>query len=378
MRITNLILDQFRSYNKLEVTFDSQSNVHLFLGPNAAGKTNILEAISLLSLTKSCQGADEVDLMQWGTEYYRVRANVLGDDETDGTLEVVSQIAPRKKKACFRNDVQVSVGGMVGALPIVLFLPQDLSLFTGSPLHRRRFIDQLLCQVSPEYLVKFSQYQKILKQRNGLLRKIADGSAKSGYLSVWDEQLAECGAFVTVKRLELIEMLQCTLAEELLSLGEKWKEVEIVYDRKGEKRDQADIQKELVERLEHYRERDIILQSTSLGPHREDWHIDIDGRNLPTFASRGQQRTTVIALLFLQVSYLELRRGERPVVLLDDVFSELDDSHQSALLHCFSDHQVIITTTHIPSELHGAQVWEVERGKVSSRESSRMECAVRS
>ncbi len=378
MRLTHLTLEQFRSYSRLEITFDSQNNVHLLLGPNAAGKTNILEAISLLSLTKSCQGADEVDLMQWGTEYYRVRANVFGDDGTEGTLEVASQLTPRKKKACFRNDVQVPVGGMVGSLPIVLFLPQDLSLFTGSPLHRRRFIDQLLCQVSPEYLVGLSRYQKILKQRNGLLKKIADGSAKSGDLSVWDEQLAERGAFVTVKRLELIEMLQCTLAEELTALGEQWKEVEIVYDRKGEKRDQADIQKELVGLLEHYRERDIILQSTSLGPHREDWHIDIDGRNLPTFASRGQQRTTVIALLFLQVSYLELSRGERPIVLLDDVFSELDDLHQSALLHCFADHQVIITTTHIPPELHGAQVWEVEEGQVSSRERVRLERTVRS
>jgi len=366
MRLISLSVEQFRSYPELKLDFASEKDVHLLVGPNAAGKTNILESISLLSLTKSCQGADEADLIHWGKEFYRVRAEIKHDDGTEGTLEVASQLAPRKKKACFRNDVQVSVGEMVGALPVVLFLPQDLDLFSGPPAARRQFIDQLLCQVSPEYLMTLMQYQKIIKQRNKLLKSIAERRAKSDDLTLWDQQVAEYGSSITVKRLELVEMLQCTLIEELKELGEDWPDAKIVYERKGEKTALAEVKKEITDLLEHYRERDIILQSTTVGPHREDWRIDVDGRSLPTFASRGQQRTAVLALLFLEVSYLELQSNEKPMILLDDVFSELDDAHQSALLKCLKGHQVIITTTHIPEELHDANVLNVEKGKVAA------------
>ena len=364
MRLKSLTIEQFRSYPELKIDFASDNDIHLLVGPNAAGKTNILESIGLLSLTKSCQGADEVDLIHWGKEYYRVRAEIKHDDGTEGTLEVASQLTPRKQKACFKNDVKKSVGEMVGALPVVLFLPQDLDLFSGPPAQRRQFLDQLLCQVSPEYLMTLMQYQKILKQRNKLLKAIAEGKSKSSDLALWDKQISEHGGQITIKRLELIEMLQCTLTEELKELGEDWPDAKIVYERKGEKTTLNDVRQEICDLLEHYRERDIILQSTTIGPHREDWRIDVEGRSLPTFASRGQQRTAVLALLFLEVSYLELQSNEKPIILLDDVFSELDDAHQSALLKCLKGHQVIITTTHIPEELHDANLLKVEKGKV--------------
>lgn len=362
MRISSLQLEQFRSYPALSIDL-STADVHVFVGANGAGKTNILEAISVLSLTKSCHGSDEADVMQWETEYYRVRAKTETSDSEEKQLEVVSQTAPRKKKACFINDVQVAAGEMVGALPTVFFLPQDLDLFTGAPQQRRTFLDQLLCQVSPEYLVTLATYQKTVKQRNGLLKSIREGYAKEADLEIWDQTLAQHGAKITLKRLELIEVLQCTLREELHALGEAWETVELVYDRKGWGRDLAGIENDITSLLAENRKRDIILQSTSAGPHREDWHMEADGRSLPTFASRGQQRTAVLALLFLQVSFLELRRNEKPVILLDDVFSELDDAHQVALLKSLEGHQVVITTTHIPSEVHGAQIWEVKAGE---------------
>jgi len=342
----------------------------VLVGRNGAGKTNVLEAIAMLSFTKSFLSTEDQDLMQWNTAHYRVRARAQEDTGVDRTFEVVSQIAPRKQKACFVNDIRTPIASMVGQLPSVLFLPQDLQLFTGSPAARRTFLDQLLCQVSPEYLVAITQYQKILKQRNTLLRRIADGSAKAGDLSVWNLGLAEKGAFITRSRLELIEMLQCTLPEEIASLGETWGAVELAYDRKTTERDIDALTRELMDLMVHYEQRDLILQSTTVGPHRDDWHIAVDGRNLTTFASRGQQRTAVLALLFLQVSYVELRRGEKPVILLDDVFSELDDAHQGALLKSLQGHQVIITTTHIPKELHGANISLVENGVVERIASS--------
>jgi len=344
---------------------DAESDVHLLVGPNAAGKTNILEAVAVLALTKSCLGAEEEDLARWGSEYYRVRGVARADDASGRTLEVAFQTAPRRRKVCLQGDVHVSVGRMVGGLPVVLFLPQDLDLFSGPPQRRRQFFDQLLSQVSPEYLSMLTAYARILRQRNVLLRDIARGHAAADALAVWDQQLAEAGAGVTLRRLELVEVLQCSLADELSALGESWSDARIVYERKGQERTPEAMVTELRELLSLHRERDIALQATTVGPHREDWHLDAVGRDIATFASRGQQRAAVLALVFLQVSYMELKRGERPVILCDDVFSELDDEHQSALLSCFDGHQVFVTATHVPSRLHSAHVWCVGAGTAS-------------
>jgi len=363
MKIQSLSLEQFRSYGSQTIDVP-QDRVTIFLGDNGAGKTNIIEAISVLSLTKSIQGIEEQDLVQWGTQYYRVRGSIVSGKGEEKQLEVVSQLEPRKQKACFINDVRTSIGDMVGVLPTVVFLPQDLHLFTGAPAERRTFIDQLLCQVSPSYLQLLMEYKKVLKQRNSLLKAIAEHRSSQTGMEIWDRQVAEKGAKITLQRLEMMEVLQCTLEQELHTLGEKWSDVQLVYERKGKERELSAMESELMDLLDHYRSRDIILQSTTVGPHREDWRIDVEGRSLPTFASRGQQRTAVLALLFLKVSYLELRRQEKPVVLLDDVFSELDDSHQSALLSSFDDLQIIITTTHIPESLHGATVFPVRSGMI--------------
>lgn len=363
MRLSSLSLQQFRSYPAHQMEFGTE-NVHVLVGPNGVGKTNILEAISLLSLTKSCQKADEMDIIAWGNDYYRISAQIQSDEGTQQSLELVSQIAPRKQKACFTNDVKVPISAMVGVLPTVIFLPQDLELFTGAPARRRGFLDQLLCQVSPEYMQTLMQYQKILKQRNALLRKIGDGVARRTDLAIWDEKTAEAGTVVMLRRLELCEMLQCTFVQELATLGEDWRDATILYERKGEARDFSTAKSEMMDLLSHFQERDIILHSTTIGPHRDDWKVVVDGRDIATFASRGQQRTAVLALLFLEVSYLELQRGEKPIILLDDVFSELDDHHQTSLLQSLSEHQVVITTTHVPSEVHGAKVWEMESVKL--------------
>lgn len=367
MKLDRLTLAQYRSYSHLDLDL-SEGTIHLFVGNNGAGKTNVLEAVSVLAFAKSCRGSDDVDVMQWDTTFFRATAEVVDDDGIRKTFEVASQIEPRKQKACFIDDVKVSVGDMVGALPVSIFLPEDLDLFTGSPQRRRSFLDQLLCQVSPEYLNALVQYQKQLKQRNRLLKMIAErGGSSRDELDIWDDQLVKPGAFITLKRLELLEVLQCTLHEELSDLGERWDDASIAYERKSTKRDLNDLEEEMCSLLREYRDRDIMLQSTTMGPHRDDWRLDSDGRSLPTFASRGQQRTAILALLLLQVSYLELRRGERPVVLLDDVFSELDDNHQEALLTSLRDHQVIITSTHVPPQLHGATLWDVEPGAINRR-----------
>lgn len=362
MRLLTLELTQFRSYPRLTLDL-SGGDVHVLVGENGAGKTNVLEAVSILSLTRSCLGAEEGDIVGWGTDYYRVRSEAMNDAGERSILEVVSQQAPRVQKACFINDVRRPVEDVVGVMPTVVFLPQELQLFTGAPALRRKFLDRLLCQVSPEYLRALSRYQKVLKQRNSLLKRVAQGRASHGDLSAWDEQLVLHGVPLTLARLELIGTLQLTLPEEIASLGESWAEVAMVYERRGTACDAEPLAAEYRALLAEHRERDCLLQSTCVGPHREDWHLSADGRPIQSFASRGQQRCALLALLLLQVSYLELRCGERPVILLDDVFSELDESHRRALLESLAGYQVLISTTHMPEGDFPVRRWSVAGGQ---------------
>ena len=365
MRLHSLQLQQFRSYGELELDLSS-GDVHVLVGPNGAGKTNVLEAVSLLSFAKSCLGADEGDLLQWDMTFYRVRGSGWTDAGEQRQLEVVSQIAPRAAKVCYLNDVKVSVDSMVGVLPTVLFLPQDLQLFLGAPSLRRRFLDRLLCQVSPEYLRSFTQYQKLLKQRNALLRRVQEGANSATDLDAWDHHIVSAGVPITLARLELIGTLALTLPEEIRTLGEQWSQIEIVYESSCEGSDAESLRSAFLTKLSSCRSRDIAMQSTTVGPHREDWSVMIDGRSLSTFASRGQQRTALLALLLLQVSYVELRLGEKPVILLDDVFSELDDHHQRCLLESLGGYQVVLTTTRMPSGApeENVTVWDVSEGNV--------------
>lgn len=363
MRLVSLSLEHFRNYAAQTVTF-TDDDIQLFVGRNGSGKTNLIEAISVLSITRSCRGKDDQDMTLWDKPFYRLRARVRADDGTEHRIEAVSELAPRRRKAFFINDVRTQVGGIVGFLPTVTFLPQDLLLFSGPPAERRRFVDQLLSQLSSDYLVALSQYQKILQQRNALLKRVASGADVASALDAWDAEMAEKGSFITLARLELIQTLNLSFHEELASLGEQWEDVRLRYDRKTGARTREEVRDELRELLIAHRERDLALQSTGIGPHRDDWQVFRDGRPLPSFASRGQERVAVLALLLLEVSYLELRRGEKPVILLDDAFSELDDEHQAALLQGFRGHQVIMTATRVPPNAGEAAVFSVEPGHV--------------
>lgn len=363
MRILSLTLEHFRNYAAQAVQM-GESDIQLFVGRNGSGKTNLIEALSLLSVTRSCRGKDDTDMVQWEQPFYRICAEVISDAGERHRLEAVCEVQPRKRKAFFINDVRMQASGMVGFLPTVTFLPEDLLLFSGAPAERRRFLDQLLSQLSPEYLSDLSQYQKTLQQRNALLKRIAHGEDQSDSLTLWDSSLAELGSRITLSRLELMETINLSFAEEMANLGERWEDVRLVYERKTQARARVELMKELEALFALHRERDVVLQTTSVGPHREDWQVERAGRSLPSFASRGQERLAVLALLLLEVSYLELRRGEKPVIMLDDAFSELDDDHQCSLLEAFKGYQVLMTSTRIPPNAGDATVFPVEQGRV--------------
>ena len=358
MRLLSLTLENFRNYPTLR--FQCSGGMHLLVGPNGAGKTNVLEAIALLGLGRSCRGGRMIHLGHWGSSFFRVRGEGESDRGRETSLEVVFESQP-SRMAYFLRDCQVSLGKFLGRFPVALFLPDDLHLFRGPPNLRRRFLDRILTQVCPWYLPQLLQYRRVLNQRNGLLKHVPLPTVAE--FLPWEQKLASIGSAITLARLEFLETLQMTLLRELTSMGLPWSDVLFRYMRATVSRDVATLEQEYVSLLQASRARDALLRSTTVGLHREDWRIEVQGRDLVTFASRGEQRLVFLALLLLSAAYLEFRRLEKPVVLLDDLFSELDAEHQQILLQMFSSFQVFITATRIPQDVPG-ELWHVGSGQV--------------
>lgn len=359
MRITTLLLDRFRSHRLLELPF-GEAGIEAFVGENGTGKTNLAEAISFLSLGRSALGGETEDVTRWGETFFKVRAATVSDAGEERTLEVVCQLSPRKQKAFFINDVRVPFAEFVGALPSVVFLPQDLGLFSGGPDRRRGLMDGLLSQLDPKFLPLRMEFERLLKQRNALLKRIGEGEAKESDLDPWDADLAKSGAALQQKRLAIVSGWNEGFPGHVRSLGETWADIRIEYVRKTTATEQSALGEELVAQLLHYRSRDCIVGSTTTGPHRDDWRILADGRDICGFASRGQQRASLLALLFTCMDQFRSIKREQPVIILDDVFSELDDRHQNALLTSLAGCQVFLTATHLPGDI-GAPVhrWQV-------------------
>ena len=300
------------------------------------------------------------NLAHWGSSFFRVRGEGKRDRGREASLEVVHESQPFRM-AYFLRDGQVPLGKFLGRFPVAVFLPEDLHLFRGPPNLRRRFLDRILTQVSPWYLPQLLQYRRVLDQRNGLLKRVPLPSAAE--FLPWEQSLARLGSAVTLARLEFLETLQLTFLRELTSMGLPWSDALFHYMRATVSRDATTLEQEYLSLLQTSRPRDAIFRSTTSGAHREDWRIEVQGRDLVTFASRGEQRLVFLALLLLSAAYLELRRLEKPVVLLDDLFSELDAEHQQILLQMLSSFQVFITATQVPKDAPG-ELWHVWGGQV--------------
>ncbi len=361
MRITSLSLQHFRSYDVLELKFD-ECGRQFFCGDNGSGKTNIVEAVSLLSQGRSCLKADLQDVVRFGSMFFTVRAQVHDDHQESRSVECVFQIVPKKASAYYIQDVRTPLLTFIGTVPTIIFLPQDLDLFTGPPSGRRNFVDALLSQLKPDYATLRLNYERVLKQRNALLKRIFHSESTEAELDVWDTELAASGATIMNRRHEVLSAIGELLPVELERLAEKRTSIRVipVFSATGE-----DPHVALLASLRKNRSRDLILQTTTVGPHRDDWRIQDDGKDIAAIASRGQQRSILLALLFVNAALFKTMRRERPVILLDDVLSELDEHHQQALLTHLHDHQVIITSTHPVAQTEDLSVWRVRAGTVN-------------
>lgn len=332
MRLTRLLLTNFRSYPSADVSLSD--GVNIFSGKNTAGKTNLLEAVYLGATGGSFRATTDADMIRWESDFFRVQ---LSAEEEGESTEVVVALKSGERKQIRLNEKPVNRSRLIGKLPVVLFLPQDLSLVFDSPGARRRYLDRVLSQLDIQYLAQWQSLQRILKQRNNLLGRIRTGEARSEQLDVWDAQLAEVSSFIVAARDALIGRIAGRLPGEYRRLGEG-ESFRLVYLPNAPAGSLAD-------RISRARGDDIRLAQTTVGPHRDDFMMEMNGRDVRSFASRGEVRSMLLTLKFVEVALYTERHGQRPLLLLDDVSSELDESRRKSLMELVSGHQSLITTT---------------------------------
>ena len=329
--LKSILLHNFRSYKK--ENFEFSPEVTLIIGKNTAGKSNLIEAIYFISHGKSFRTDKDTEAIRNGVNV----AKIASETESD-TLEVVLSTIPGKfGKKLLINGVSKRKIDFIGNLPSVLFSPQDLDLITGSPGLRRNFLDEVLEQTDRDYRFASINYSKALRQRNSLLEKVKNTGFKNfSEFSYWDNLLISNGNILTNKRREFINFVN--------DQEKKLFDFKMIYD-------ESTIS---VERLAQYKEAEEASGLTLVGPHRDDFRVEIKEGTVKNYGSRGQQRLSVLQLKLLQLDFLEKNLGARTTLLLDDIFSELDEGHILHVLSLVQSQQTIITTTHeefIPQKL---------------------------
>ncbi|TSB47544.1 DNA replication/repair protein RecF [Alkalicoccobacillus porphyridii] len=366
MRVNKLSLKHYRNYAKAELTFNKQ--VHVFVGENAQGKTNVLEAIYVLAMAKSHRTAKDKELISWQEEY----AGIYGEAQTrTSKLTLELAVSSKGKRVKLNGLEQRRLSEYVGALNVVMFAPEDLHLVKGSPQGRRRFMDMELGQISPVYLHHSSRYQKILQQRNSLLR---DWHRKPSVdmMDILTEQLIETAAELIKRRAEFIKKLERWAQTIHSDISRGTEDLQLLYLSSIEVLEDLNLSN-LKERLhavyEKKKEKERIRGTTLFGPHREDLGFLVNGKDVQSFGSQGQQRTTALALKLAEIELIKEEVGEYPVLLLDDVLSELDDYRQSHLLETIQKKvQTFVTTTGLAGvhkkALESAEIFEVKAGHI--------------
>lgn len=358
MRLLSLHAQNFRNFEKLELSF--KKSTHAFVGKNARGKTNILEAITLLAFGKSLRASSEKSLRRIDADFFRVEG--LAENSKDEQLKI--EIAATKTAKMFKlNGKKINASELVGNFPIVSFSPEDLNLVLLAPSMRRRYLDILLAQTSRTYLLALSTYAKALKNRNALLIRIAENLSAESELEFWDRELASAGTVIGQSRADFLDFAIGPLAANFERIANEAKKLSLrIANFRGEEISE----KKYLENLQKMREKDLRFGTTNYGIHRADLIFEMDGELLSENGSRGEIRSSVLSLKFTELAFLEKNVNERPVLLLDDVFSELDSSRQKSLMELISGHQTFITTTKLShlDTVPKKEVWEVENNTV--------------
>lgn len=334
MYLKSLELKNFRNYRELRLELNPGTNI--FYGDNAQGKTNILEAVYLCGTSKSHRGSRDREIIQFQEEESHIRMYVCRNG-MDYRIDI--HLKKNKPKGIAINGVPIKrASELFGIVNIVFFSPEDLQIIKNGPAERRKFIDMELCQLNKYYLTQLTSYQKILIQRNKLLKDISFSPELKDTLEIWDEQMVQYGNNLIQERRKFISRLNELIAGIHKNLTGGRENIELVYDPDVE-------EQEFASRLEKNREKDIKYRQTSIGPHRDDLGVMVNGIDIRKYGSQGQQRTAALSLKLSEIYLVKMMIKEPPVLLLDDVLSELDSNRQNYLLQSINDIQTLITCT---------------------------------
>jgi DNA replication and repair protein RecF len=345
LRIEAVGLRNFRNYKSLDLRFDR--NINIFLGANAQGKTNLLEALTFLAAARSFRTRNESEMVLWGEPFCFTSGKVV--HRYGESILKVTYNAEAKKKTFNINGKEVNKAAFLHKFTTVVFTPEDLDLVKGAPQQRRRFIDEEICKVSPVYENRLSRYQQVVRQRNYLLRMHRQKALDSDELAGWNEQLAQLAAAIMVERMSVVRRLGLLARLIHRRLTAREESLDIYYRTTlpvDEETAESDIITAVFEAMQQNRENEARHGQTLVGPHRDDLMMKLNGREARLFASQGQQRTLVLALKMAELEFIKGEKGEFPVLLFDDVFSELDQKRRELLLDTIDGRvQTFITGT---------------------------------
>ncbi len=357
MIVKSIDLKNFRNYEIEHIEFDNNTNI--FYGDNAQGKTNILEAIFLSGTSKSHKGSKDFEMISFDNEEAHIKTIITRKD-IDYRIDM--HIKKNKAKGIAINGVPVKKAlDLYGVVNIIFFSPEDLNIIKNGPSGRRKFMDMVLCQLNKVYANNLINYNKTIDQRNKLLKDIYYNPSLKDTLDIWDSQIVKFGSEIISQRKEFIEKLNYIISPIHSKLSGGKEQLTISYEPSVEVNN---FEKELT----NYRERDIKVKATEIGPHRDDVVFMINGIDIRKYGSQGQQRTTALSLKLAEIELVKEITGDNPILLLDDVLSELDSNRQNYLLNSINDVQTIITCTGLDDFINNRfsinSIFKVVNGRV--------------
>ncbi|EGP4828634.1 MULTISPECIES: DNA replication/repair protein RecF [Enterococcus] len=372
MRLNKLYLKNYRNYEELNIEFSK--NLVIFLGENAQGKTNLLESIYVLAMTRSHRTSSEQELIGWNDDQAMIQGEIA---KGSSTLPLEILLSKKGRKTKINHIEQKKLSTYVGQMNVILFAPEDLSLVKGSPQIRRKFLDMELGQINPIYLYDLVQYQAILKQRNQYLKQLNEKKQTDLlYLDILSEQLAAFGSKVLKARAQFIKRLEFWANSLHQQITHHKEQLEIEYLTAVdslETHTQEQIQEQFLALLNQNKKKDLFRGTTTVGPHRDDLSFFINQKNVQTYGSQGQQRTTALSVKLAEIDLIKEETGEYPILLLDDVMSELDDNRQLHMLETIEGKvQTFLTTTtldHVKNKMTvEPEIFYVRQGKLKGEE----------
>lgn len=361
MIIKSLEINNFRNYEEAFVTFDKGTNI--LYGQNAQGKTNILEAIFISATTKSHKGSKDREVISFESEDAHIRT-ILEEEGIETRIDMHLRKSGSKIIAMDKEKIK-KASQIMGLLNVVFFSPEDLSIIKSGPSGRRRFMDMELCQLDPLYLSDLSNYKKTMDHRNRLLKDMFNDPSLNDTLDIWDMQLSNYGDRIIRRRKEFIEKLNTIIFDIHKKLSGGKEDIYIKYEPDAD-------EGKIIDALLNTRAKDIKNKQTGAGPHRDDFIFSVGNMDLRKYGSQGQQRTAALSLKLAEISIVESISGKKPLLLLDDVLSELDSQRQEYLLQSIHDIQTIITCTGLDEFVRNQfkinKVFYVEKGTITHKE----------